>query len=737
MGARFAGRFGAHALGNVAGRLHDIGKMSPVFQAYIKGNGALKGPDHATAGAREADRLYGPQLGRILAYCVAGHHAGLADGGSEQKPGTLLHRLRTKSIEPYDGWQAHAGALPEKASIGIPAPLRSKGKHPGFERAFFVRMLFSALVDADFLATEQFHALAKPGGEQVRRGFINSMETLLGRLNTKLAGKTSSATAVNRLRGDILAHARAQASQAPGLFSLTVPTGGGKTLTSLAFALEHAIAHGLDRVVYVIPYTSIIEQTAQVFRDALGEDGDVLEHHSAVEWDPKGDEQSDDEGREGLKKLRRDAENWDARIIVTTSVQFFESLFAARTSACRKLHNLAKSVIILDEAQTLPLPLLRPCMAAIETLAAGYGASVVLCTATQPALSKQDGFTRGLENVREIAPDPQHLDTQLKRVRVEILPEPISDDALAAELRVQDQVLCIVNSRAHARDLFNQIRDMPGARHLTTLMCPLHRRAALAEIRQDLKDQKPVRLIATSLIEAGVDVDFPTVWRAIAGLDSIAQAAGRCNREGLLTEGIVRIFSPDEVEGRKASPAIKQFAAATREVLRLHDGDPLGLAAIKAYFSLVYWSKGPQQLDAAMLGEKPNQTQGIMNAIEETAATLNFPFAQIAQAFRFIKDTMQPVIVPYSATGKHESVEKLVNSLNFVERPGAIARKLALYSVPVPKNKCDDLMISGAARYVNFDKFGDQFILLENRDIYSLESGLDWSDPTLRTSVTF
>jgi CRISPR-associated endonuclease/helicase Cas3 len=735
----FARNFGADVLGLVAGRLHDIGKMSAAFQGYIRGNGALKGPDHATAGAREAARLFGPHLGRILAYCIAGHHAGLADGGSEHVPGTLTHRLLTKEIESYAGWEDHAGTLPEKLLVRVPAPLNAKSQHFGFERAFFIRMLFSALVDADFLATEHFYALAKPDGQQVKRGFINSLETLRNRLDTKLADKASTSTEVNRLRGDILSHVRAQASHAPGLFSLTVPTGGGKTLTSLAFALDHAIAHGLDRIVYVIPYTSIIEQTAEVFRDAVGQYGDVLEHHSAVEWDPIGDEQNDDEGRAGLKKLRRDAENWDVRIIVTTSVQFFESLFAARTSACRKLHSLAKSVIILDEAQTLPLPLLRPCMAAIETLATGYGASLVLCTATQPALSKQDGFEKGLENVRELAPDPQHLYTKLKRVRVEIAPEPVSDDALAAELRAQDQVLCIVNRRDHARDLFTQIKDTPGARHLTTLMCPLHRRAGLAEIRKDLTNKKPVRLIATSLIEAGVDVDFPTVWRAMTGLDSIAQAAGRCNREGLRAEGIVHVFDPAEVEGRNTPTAMAQFASATREVLRTHGSDPLSLEAIRAYFSLVYWSKGPEQLDAAMLGDKPNQTRGILNAIEETANGLNFPFSQIASAFRFIKDVMQPVIVPYPADDEGRARKDLITLLGLphIQRSGAIARKLALYSVPVPQNECAKLIISGAARYVNFDKFGDQFIILENSDLYSHESGLDWSDPTHRTSITF
>lgn len=732
LAAFFAKAFGADTLGDVAGRLHDIGKMSTAYQAYIKGNGALRGPDHSTAGAREAVTLYGEHLGRILAFCIAGHHAGLADGGSEHVPGTLSHRLSSSSyeIKDYSGWQDHAESLPEK--IAPPVLWKIPSQYPGFHHAFFIRMLFSALVDADFLATEHFYAEAK--GESIARGFINSLETLRARLDVKLIAKANTDTEVNQLRGDILSHVRVQANQTPGLFSLTVPTGGGKTLTSLAFALDHAIAHGLDRIVYVIPYTSIIEQTADVFRDAVGDEGDVLEHHSAVEWDPQANTDIDDEGREGLKKLRRDAENWDVRIIVTTSVQFFESLFAARTSACRKLHNLAKSVIILDEAQTLPLPLLRPCMAAIETLAAGYGASIILCTATQPALTKQDGFDKGLENVRELAPDPQHLYTKLKRVRVEIAPEPVADDALATELRGAKQVLCIVNSRTHARDLFGRIKDAPGARHLTTLMCPLHRRAALAEIRRDLKDQKPVRLIATSLIEAGVDVDFPTVWRAEAGLDSIAQAAGRCNREGRRAEGVVHVFRPADVEGRKAPPAMEQFAAATREVLRIHGNDPLRLEAIRAYFSQIYWTKGPEQLDAAELGDKPNQTRGILNAIEDTARALNFPFAQIARAFRFIEDTMQPVIVPYRAVGESESVFTLVKKLEFIERPGVIARKLALYSVPVPRNKCADLIATGAARFVEPEKFGNKFVILENAELYSIQSGLNWQDTTFRST---
>ena len=335
------------------------------------------------------------------------------------------------------------------------------------------------------------------------------------------------------------------------------------------------------------------------------------------------------------------------------------------------------------------------------------------------------------------------LYARLNRVRVKIAPEPVSDEDLSAQLQAQDQVLCIVNSRAHARDLFARIKDAAGARHLTTLMCPLHRRAALAEIRQDLKEKKPVRLIATSLIEAGVDVDFPTVWRAMTGLDSIAQAAGRCNREGGLKDaagefvkGIVNVFHPAESDGHNPPPAIEQFAAATREVLRAHGGDPLGLETIKAYFALVYWAKtsgATDQLDAAWLGDKPNQTQGILRAIEETARALNFPFAQIANAFRFIEDTMQPIIVPYRADGERESVAELVNSLRYVERPGAIARKLALYSVPAPRNKCAALVASSSARYLYPEKFSNQFIFLENPELYSLQSGLYWQDLTFRS----
>ncbi|WP_437374622.1 CRISPR-associated helicase/endonuclease Cas3 [Inquilinus limosus] len=318
--------------------------------------------------------------------------------------------------------------------------------------------------------------------------------------------------------------------------TLTVPTGGGKTLASLSFALEHAVRHGLRRVIYVIPYTSIIEQTAQVFRQALGSEDDILEHHASFDWERARRTRPDDEAPDALAKLQRAAENWDVPVVVTTAVQFFESLFADRPSRCRKLHNIAGSVVVLDEAQTMPVHLLRPCMAAIDELARHYGASVVLCTATQPALRAVDGFENGgfaIDDERELAPDPQDLYRRLKRVAVERLPGPVDDAAIARRFAEQPQMLCIVNRRAHAQRLFAAIRDLPGAVHLSTLMCPLHRRQVLAGLRDRLRQRLPVRLVATSLIEAGVDIDFPEVWRAAAGIDSIAH--GGVDRNQLYT----------------------------------------------------------------------------------------------------------------------------------------------------------------------------------------------------------
>jgi len=515
-----------------------------------------------------------------------------------------------------------------------------------------------------------------------------------------------------------------------------VPTGGGKTLTSLSWALEHALTYGLRRVIYVIPYTSIIEQTAAVFRGALGTEADVLEHHASFDWEAalptsKSAAVADSAGgRDSIGKLRRAAENFEAPVIVTTAVQFFESLFANRTSRCRKLHNLAKSVIILDEAQTLPLHLLHPCLAALDQLARNYGASILLCTATQPALRTQDGFNAGLDIPadRELAPDPHTLHAGLKRVRVQHLEGLTTDTVIIERFAETERMLCIVNSRAHAGTLFASIRDLEGAVHLSTLMCARHRRAVLARVRADLLAQKSVRLVTTSLIEAGVDVDFPEVWRAMAGLDQIAQAAGRCNREGKgETEGRVVVFTPAD---HKPPHALRAAQGEAEGVLRRHD-DPLGLAAIRDYFGRFYWAKGENAFDSATLDGTPYP---IMMKLKERGATLDFPFASIARAFRLIDEAMEPVIVPWQARPDDRDAADLLRRVGAMNRPlGNDLRALQQYAVPVPRRAREDWLAKDVIRPVH-PALGDSLLAFPDLAHYDSSAGLRLADPSHRSA---
>lgn len=649
----------------------------------------------------------------MLAFLVAGHHAGLSDGSK------LNDRLADSyRIEPFPGWREQTGELP--ATL-MPDRRPQLSRHPGFGQAFLTRMLFSCLVDADFLETERFYAEATR--EPVARDGFMPLTELRERLHRYMAGLRSEGTdAVQTLRAEVLRHAIAKAAAAPGLFTLTVPTGGGKTLASLSFALEHALVHGMRRVIHVIPFTSIIEQTADVFRDALDTRDDVLEHHASFDWETARQLAEDDEGRDGLTKLRRASENWAAPIVVTTAVQFFESLFANRTSRCRKLHNIAGSVIVLDEAQILPLKLLRPCMAALEELAHNYGASVVLCTATQPALRAKDGFEGGFDisEDRELAPDPKALFAALKRVEVERRPGLVTDVEIVARFAAQPQMLCVVNSRAHARALFEAIRHLPGATHLSTLMCPKHRRRVLEEVRARLKVGEPVRLVSTSLIEAGVDIDLPEVWRAAAGLDSIIQAAGRCNRHGKLAIGRVVVFEPAE---SKPPHALEQFWQAARPVLDRHE-DPLTLEAIQAYFSELYWQKGAEALDAVMVDE---QAGGILRAIRVGAGDFSFPFRSIAEAFRLIEDVMASVIVPYD-----EEAVALLREIKAVDRPLAVQmRRLQQYVVSVPRQARGEWLALGALQAVH-PALGNELLAFGDRAQYGEESGLRLDQIRLR-----
>lgn len=716
------GRVGGCAFGLAAGLLHDLGKYSLEFQQYLAGSG--KQVEHSTAGARVAIEKYGPKLGKILAFCIAGHHAGLANGDGVQSAGrTLEQRLdadyRIPAID--DVWTSEI-TLPEHDEFfGLkisPAKTEKEREEAAFGVSLLIRMLFSALVNADRADARAWHSGEKTTSGIARPPAYPSIADLQEKLDQHLSGLNGKSP-INRLRRQVLEDVRVQASRTPGLFSLTVPTGGGKTLSSLAFALEHAKHHGLDRVVYVIPYISIVDQTARAFRKVLGCLGNaVLEHHSNFDESRTGD-------KEGRDALRLAMETWDRPIVVTTAVQFYESLFSHQPSRCRKLHNLIGSVIVLDEAQTLPFPLLRPCVAVIRELARSWYASVILCTATQPALHALKpalGFSGGLENVRELVPDPKALYTQrsLRRTQIVREPEPIADAELASRLLDTRQVLCIVNTRRHARELYGLIRQADGALHLTTALCAHHRAMKLRHVTRQLQHGAPVRLIATSLVEAGVDIDFPVVWRAEAGLEAIIQAAGRCNREGRRKSGEVHVFQAEA--RRHEHPGVAQAAGIARGVMRRH-ADPMSLEAIEDYFCETYWIKG-NGLDK----------KNILEEIRNREGTLNFPFRDIAEKFRMVETAMEPIIIVECPAGAGHRGWNAPGDLFDESSASVLARRAQTYVVQIPAKARAALLQSGAARTVREHEFEQQFVRLGNPDLYDPETGLNWNDPYYRTA---
>ncbi|MFM2005109.1 MAG: CRISPR-associated helicase Cas3 [Pseudomonadota bacterium] len=682
---KFAELFGSGDWAYLAGLWHDLGKYRPRFQHYIRQASGYdvdahiegkpgKAP-HSTAGALLAcDKLKGH--GRILAYLIAGHHAGLANWHSVDGFPGLKERLGAeKAREELDeALIAQPPAYILAAADDFRPDLR---RVPGLKEGFalWVRMLFSCLVDADFLDTEFF---MNEGQAEMRGGYpgiaalLEAFDRHMGALAVRLT-ESGSLSPVNQLRADILRQCRAKAAEPPGLFSLTVPTGGGKTLSSLAFALEHAHRHSQQRVIYVIPYTSIIEQTADVFREifhALKPDP-VVEHHSNAEAD---------ESRENHKS-RLACENWDAALIVTTSVQFFESLFAARTSRCRKLHNLVNSVVVLDEAQLLPPEFLQPILDALNLLTRHYGVTVVLSTATQPALSTREYFDpaqnlRGLDGVRELMADgpfiqtPDELYKKLKRVEVTLPTDwhtPVSWEALAAELQAHDSVLFVVNRRRDARDLFKLMPE--GTLHLSALMCGAHRSDVIRHIKEKLKVGEPVRVISTPIIDCGVDVDFPVVYRALSGLDSLAQSAGRCNREGRMDEaGKVVVFVPP---AGKLPDLVNKGVQATISTLHDMQADPLDRALFGRYFEQFYYASDLDRHDIC----------GLLKLDDPNSLAINFRSA--ADRFRLIQDEDGvPVIVRYQVPGdRTEALDILLNKLRKDGPERWLMRKLQRYTV--------------------------------------------------------
>lgn len=709
----FAKALGLPLAAALAGLGHDLGKYDPRFLARIRGRAELV--DHSTAGGailRDLAEASGDRKARfaaeVLAYCILGHHAGLPNY-SDDSTSHLRHRLEHFDNRLDPAWKAEVALSLDGVAAELVA--RMGRETPGFDLSVATRMVFSCLVDADFLDTEAFYA-AREGWKPDRcwPKLQERLPELLGNMETCFAGLGTDGE-LNAVRREILAHVRRGAALPAGLLSLTVPTGGGKTLASLAFALDHAVAHGHERIIYAIPFTSIIDQTATIFRDVLGEDM-VLEHHSAID-------EERNERWQGRGKVRLAMENWAAPVVVTTNVQLFESLFAARPSRARKLHNIAGSVIVLDEAQTLPKALLQPCLRMLDCLARYWGCTIVFCTATQPAVQEALKGGVALSEVRELAPRPEALARQLRRARI-VDGGEMDNAALVAALRGVEQGFVIVNSRAHALDLFEEAKraGLGGLVHLTTRQTAAHRREILAKVRRRLapKVAEPCRLIATSLIEAGVDVDFPTGWRAKAGLDQLMQAAGRVNREGLraLDDSRLTFFTSADYPPPREILGLVGDMDRMREV---YADDLQSLDAMETYFREVY---------ARLRARKGLDRERIVDAFTLTRSGTDFAFRDVARRFRMIESTMVPVVIP-----RGEAAKEAIQNLHAEKIPtGILGRILQPHVVLVPQKARDLLRTSGAAEFMAPTIRGDQFFVLkeERLDLYHEDSGLCWDD---------
>jgi len=676
-----------------AGIIHDLGKANPAFQSYLKkvrginhsdadDNDKDSHPNHSGAGGILAYERFTNIIGKTLAYLVIGHHAGLPDyhGGRA----SMLHRL-SEEKQIADRVKEYATRYLEKTSVNLKPPAFAMQCQDGHAFAYhmWVRMLYSCLVDADFLDTELFMDRQK---HEQRPSFPTLIE-LKPKFDKKMKEMMTEAedTYVNRIRSEIFTTCCTIAKQAPGLYSLSVPTGGGKTLSGTAFALHHATNpdHYKDRIIYVIPYTSIIEQTADELRKYFGKEN-VVEHHSNIA--PENE----------TPQHTLAAENWDARIIVTTSVQFFESLYSARPGRCRKLHNIINSVVILDEAQLLPPELLHPCVEAINRLVTDYNVTFLLSTATQPSLPNL------CYKPVEIIPDPKKLYEKLKRTNI-IFPrdmkQPNDWPSLASELTKHEQVLCIVNTR---RDCYELWREMPeDTIHLSALMCGEHRSQIITEIKKRIKQGSTLRVISTQLVEAGVDIDFPVVYRAIAGLDSINQAAGRCNREGIKPEpGIVKVF----VAPQPAPPGLlRKGEDTTRELMAIPGFLPETLDAFQRYSEHYNASINDN-------GEAWWRDRLVKNVNPDG----NVQFRTASQEFQLIKDETVTIIVRFNNN------DKLIEKLRFVGPNRELMRALQRYTVSVRPEVGKCLQFEG-----RIEEIQDGILVQVDTHLYNPQVGLD------------
>lgn len=740
--AKFAASFGYENWGRALGLLHDAGKVSTAFQRRLHGSG--EHVDHSAPGAWEALRRYRSRLedanGRLLAFAIAGHHGGMPNGiraGSEGRT-PLVSRLSKEGVEKtareFVDYAARVGLRFPEGSALEPLPLESlaiagETNDTALARGIFssstcARMFFSCVVDADYLDTEWF---MNPGAAAIRDGVSrDDIAELSRRLDKHMEAVQALAvpSKVNEMRSKVFEACRSAAGWVPGIYTLTVPTGGGKTLASLSFALRHAMANGMSRVIYAIPYTSIVEQNARVFRSVLG-DRNVLEHHSNYDFDAVTDEE---------RKLsdRLAIQNWDAPLVVTTNVQLFESLFSNKPGKCRKLHNIANSVIVLDEAQMLPDNLLTVTLAMLEELVADFDVTVLLCTATQPALEGHWPFGA---HPREIVPFQEELSAVLGGRTKFAVEGKVRERDLVDALFSSHQSLCIVGTKKKARAIFEDVAARAGvddfegavaagAFHLSANMTPLHRSKVLTEVRRRLTEGERCIVVSTQLIEAGVDVDFPVVYREMAGIDSLIQAAGRCNREGRLREGTVHVFEiSDEVSLGLASERfdtswLGQMKSLARQIIGDH-GHILNPSMSKEFFQARYRMATKQGLDAK--GLYADMTSTALLASVPVFGTLDFE--SYAEGYRLIEDASVPVFVPWGEMGG-ELLSALRHECSRGVPAAAFAAKLQQSSISVARWRFAELEKLGAVDSKTYAPINVLSLQHDCRETYSDVVGL-------------
>lgn len=775
----FAKKVGAENAGRLLGLLHDFGKYSQQFQNYIKSATGVINPDeddyvdakgmkgkvdHSTAGAQLVwKRLkpfgandQGALCGQILALCIASHHSGLIDcfGMDDRaifaermcKPDEKAHL--EECLQAAD--QKIMEAVEQLAAVDLVKALFTRlRKFVDFENlstvdyfnlGFFTRFLFSCLIDADRLNSAEFEDPTRLS-ERLNNAAPVDWSVALARLEKHLAA-LAPRNYVDELRREISDNCKNNAERAQGIYTLTVPTGGGKTYASLRYALHHARHHALDRIIYVIPYTSIIEQNAKVIREVVEKDGDVrpwvLEHHSNLEPEQQ------------TWQTKLVSENWDAPIVLTTMVQLLETLFSGGTKGVRRLHQLANSVLIFDEIQTLPVNCVHIFCNAINFLSQQTNTTTVLCTATQPLLNELKSPNKGqltIPSENELAGDFDRHFIALRRVDIHNLIKPGGWKSLEiAQLAVKQflergSCLVIVNTKGWAQELYQQCSEQVAQSqlfHLSTNQCPAHRKVLLDEIRSRLEQKLPVLCISTQLIEAGVDVDFASVIRFVAGLDSIAQAAGRCNRngklldaEGNLVKGQVYVVNPD----RESTGLLKDIEVGKDKAERvMQEGheDVLSPEALRQYFRYYFFDRA-DDMAYRLDGNKSQRSDNLLNLLSDRKGCnenfderegkiplMRHAFMEAGKQFKAIDAPTQAVIVQYGA-GRELVAELCSVASEFdAHRYYELLRKAQKYSVNVFPNVWKKLLEQGAVHEV---QLGHGIYYLEET-YYSEDFGL-------------